>query len=234
MQLYLNETSPFSRVVVATALLSRSSPLSFVWVDPWNSPENLKRVNPFCLIPALELEDGTSLTESLCICQCLIEIYQPQTLRQVTLSDTNEMQQLGTAKTLMEIAFRTAAITRYSDNDNPLIQRGKEGILGSLKQLDQMIEQHGLDAHLTNNLSTLYLHVALDYVKFRHATLFGEVDSRNIIDFMRQSPFGSILSQINIDALAQKPTYERLLVACSHKITGITNVEKSTVRMGYT
>ncbi|MEZ9336348.1 glutathione S-transferase family protein [Vibrio splendidus] len=211
MQLYLNETSPFSRVVAATALLSCCSPLSFVWVDPWSSPANLKNVNPFCLIPALKLEDKTALTESLCICQYLIETYQPQTLRQVTLSRANEMQHLGTAKTLMEIAFRTAALTRYADSDNVLVQRGQEGIVAALVQLDQEIKQQGLESLLNDNLATLYLHVALDYVQFRHAELFDEVNSRNITDFLHISPFTDVLTHISIESLANKPDYQTLL-----------------------
>ncbi|CDT89302.1 Glutathione S-transferase family protein [Vibrio coralliirubri] len=216
MQLYLNETSPFSRVVAATALLSRCSPLSFVWVDPWSTPTNLINVNPFCLIPALELEDGTSLTESLCICQYLIETYQPQTLRQVTLSDAHQIKHLGTAKTLMEIAFRTAALTRYTDSDNSLIKRGQDGIAAALKQLDQEIDKQGLDSLLTDNLATLYLQVALDYVQFRHTALFDEVNSRNITDFLHRSPFADVLAHISIERLASKPDYEMLLNSFGH------------------
>ncbi|CAK1849644.1 Glutathione S-transferase family protein [Vibrio crassostreae] len=211
MQLYLNETSPFSRVVAATALLSRCSPLSFVWVDPWSSPVNLKSVNPFCLIPALELDDGTALTESLCICQYLIETYQPQTLRQVMLNSANDMHTLGTAKTLMEIAFRTVALTRYADSDNALIQRGQEGIVAALERLDQEIKEQGLESLLSNNLATLYLHVALDYVQFRHTELFDEVNSCTIIDFLHLSPFAHVLTHLSIESLANKPDYETSL-----------------------
>ncbi|CAK1847616.1 Glutathione S-transferase family protein [Vibrio crassostreae] len=211
MQLYLNETSPFSRVVAATALLSRCSPLSFVWVDPWSSPVNLKSVNPFCLIPALELDDGTALTESLCICQYLIETYQPQTLRQVMLNSANDMHTLGTAKTLMEIAFRTVALTRYADSDNALIQRGQEGIVAALERLDQEIKEQGLESLLSNNLATLYIHVALDYVQFRHTELFDEVNSCTIIDFLHLSPFAHVLTHLSIKSLANKPDYETSL-----------------------
>lgn len=73
MKLYLNDTSPFSRVVLATALLCDCRQLTLEWVDPWQSPETLRRVNPFCMIPTLELEEGTALTESLSICQYLIQ-----------------------------------------------------------------------------------------------------------------------------------------------------------------
>lgn len=121
------------------------------------------------------------------------------------------MKTLGTAKTLMEIAFRTAALIRYADSDNALIHRGQEGIVAALKQLDQEIKEQGLESLLNDNLATLYLHIALDYVQFRHTELFDEVDSRNIIDFLRLSPFADVLTLISIESLANKPDYETLL-----------------------
>ncbi|MDN3609643.1 glutathione S-transferase family protein [Vibrio ostreicida] len=211
MQLYLNDTSPFSRVVAATALLSRCAPLSFHWVDPWRSPAALKNINPFCLIPALTLEDGTTLSESLCICQYLIETYQPLGLRQIAFRQAHEVKQLGTAKTLMEIAFRTAALGRYTDCDNVLIQRGQEGMVAALKQLNQDIENDGLEAHIAPNLATLYLHVALDYVVFRHGAVFSEHEHHALVELMRLSPYNHLLSQISIQALANQPDYTQLL-----------------------
>ncbi|WP_192458968.1 glutathione S-transferase N-terminal domain-containing protein [Musicola keenii] len=211
MQLYLNETSPFSRVVVATALLSHCSPLTFIWVDPWNSPINLKSVNPFCLIPALELDNGVALTESLCICQYLIATYQPQALRQVDSAQAHEIKHLGVAKTLMEIAFRTAVLARYTENDNALIQRGQAGMMAALKQLNKEIGDEGVNTRLTPNLATLYSHAALEYVQFRHGALFNEVDNKNVVDFLQCSPFASVLSLINTACLAKKPDYASLL-----------------------
>ncbi|MBW3696854.1 glutathione S-transferase [Vibrio sp. T187] len=216
MHLYLNDTSPFSRVVVATALLSRCAPLTLVWVDPWSSPTNLKKVNPFCLIPTIELEDGSSLTESLCICQYLIDTYQPQAISQVANSRTKETQQLGFAKTLMEIAFRSAALARYTEKDNELIKRGKEGIIEALQQLNQQLRNDGIESYLAENLATLYLHVALDYVQFRHGSLFDEVEHSKIVDFLNESPFSELLAQVSIEHLASKPKYAALLAECSY------------------
>jgi glutathione S-transferase len=95
MKLYLNETSPFSRVVLATAMLTNikrlnqrptdegakalTGTLDLIWVDPWQSPDNLKAVNPFCTIPVLELDNGTALSESACICEYLIAAAQAKT-----------------------------------------------------------------------------------------------------------------------------------------------------------
>ncbi len=127
------------------------------------------------------------------------------------LNSANDMHTLGTAKTLMEIAFRTVALTRYADSDNALIQRGQEGIVAALERLDQEIKEQGLESLLSDNLATLYLHVALDYVQFRHTELFDEVNSCTIIDFLHLSPFADVLTRISIESLANKPDYETLL-----------------------
>jgi len=210
MQLYLNDTSPFSRAVIATALLSHTSSLSLCWVDPWSSPSNLIQANPFSLIPTLELDDGQALSESLCICQFLIENTQSQLLHQVDFKKADEVAKLGTAKTLMEIAFRSAALTRFTDNDNELIERGRVGLSAALTLLNEDMETSGLESYLAPNLATLYLHVALEYVQFRHQALYQATQTKQIDKFLQTSPFKKVLELISIDNLSTKPSYAEL------------------------
>ncbi|WP_425667394.1 glutathione S-transferase family protein [Vibrio tubiashii] len=210
MKLYLNDTSPFSRVVVATALLSNVPYLSLVWVDPWSSPSNLKRVNPLCLIPALELDNGQSLTESLCISQYLIEVNQPTNLKNVQLNDVEQVKLLGTAKTLMEIAFRTAVLPRFTDQDNELIRRGQEGIVLALTNLNKEMEESGLEFYLDPNLATLYLHIGLEYIQFRHRALYDDAAVTHIDEFLNTSPFSQLLELVSIERLSEKPEYSAL------------------------
>ncbi|KGY14285.1 glutathione S-transferase [Vibrio tubiashii] len=210
MQLYLNETSPFSRVVISTALLSHTSSLTFRWVDPWSSPSNLIQANPFSLIPTLELDNGQALYESLCICQFLIESSHSQLLHQVNFKKADEVSKLGTAKTLMEIAFRSAALARFTDNDNELIERGRSGLSAALTLLDEDMKTFGLESYLTPNLATLYLHVALEYVQFRHAALYQATETQQIDKFLQTSPFKKVLELISIDNLSTKPSYAEL------------------------
>lgn len=128
MKLFLNDTSPFSRVVLATAALAKPEQLKLEWVDPWQSPEKLKQVNPFCTIPVLELDDGTALVESLCICQYLIETYQPKGVSLASAKRPRDIYLMGLAKTLMELSFRTVALSRFTANDNALIGRGTKAL----------------------------------------------------------------------------------------------------------
>ncbi len=211
MKLYLNDTSPFSRVVVASALLSGCKTLTFKWVDPWSSPDSLRDLNPFCLIPTLEQDDGTVLTESMCICQHLIETNQPKQIRNIDLNSPDEVSQLGFAKTTMEIAFRTAALARFVAADNELLLRGKEGIKRAMLDLNNKLEKQGSAKWIDTSLANLYLHVALDYVLFRHSDVLVGYELLNIEEFLRLSPYKQLLSTISIESLAQQPNFSQLI-----------------------
>jgi len=211
MKLYLNDTSPFSRAVVAAALLTKSSSLSLEWVDPWASPAELVDANPFCLIPTLVTKEGTTLSESLCICQHLIEVSQSKDLISIDYQSVNQVSQLGFAKTLMEIAFRSAALKRYTDESNELIARGETGMAVALEKLNQQLSVEGIKSYLQPNLANLYLHVALDYVQLRHSAILNDTENHHIVEFMQRSPFTQVLNVIDLETLATQPSFESLI-----------------------
>jgi len=211
MKLYLNDTSPFSRAVVATALLTKISSLSLEWVDPWASPAELVDANPLCLIPTLVTKEGITLSESLCICQHLIEVSQSEELTSIEYQSVDQVSQLGFAKTLMEIAFRSAALKRYTDEPNELIARGEQGISVALEKLNQQLSVEGIKSYLKPNLANLYLHVALDYVQFRHSAIFNAVENNNIAEFIQRSPFTQVLDVIALETLSTQPSFESMI-----------------------
>ena len=211
MKLYLNDTSPFSRAVVATALLTKSSSLSLEWVDPWASPVELVDANPFCLIPTLVTKEGITLPESLCICQHLIEVSQSEDLIPIDYQSVDQVSQLGFAKTLMEIAFRSAALKRYTDESNELIARGETGMAVALERLNKQLSVEEIKSYLQPNLANLYLHVALDYVQFRHSAIFNDTENHHIVAFMQRSPFAEVLNVIDLETLSAQPSFESLI-----------------------
>ncbi|MFM2601140.1 glutathione S-transferase family protein [Vibrio fortis] len=211
MKLYLNETSPFSRAVVATALLTKISSLSLEWVDPWASPAELLDANPFCLIPTLVTKEGITLSESLCICQHLIEVSQSKDLTPIDYQSVDQVSQLGFAKTLMEIAFISAALKRYTDESNELIARGETGMAVALEKLNQQLSVEGIKSYLQPNLANLYLHVALDYVQLRHSAILNDTENHHIVAFMQRSPFAEVLNVIDLETLATQPSFESLI-----------------------
>lgn len=204
MKLYLNDTSPFSRVAVAVAAMTGNDHLQFHWVDPWQSPTDLVHLNPLSLVPTLALTNHTALTESLCICQYLIHNAADARLTDADFAQPQQVARLGLAKTMMEVAFRSVALVRFSDDKHQWIEKGKAGIMRSLNELNRQLTQHeenGVEANLAN----LYLHVALDYIQFRHQSLFDQANTAAILTWLKRSPFEAVLNQVSLAWLATKP-----------------------------
>ena len=71
MELYLNATSPYARLV-RIVLLEKGlmDAVTLKWCDPWADDADLLKANPAGRIPALVTEDGTTLSESMLIAMC--------------------------------------------------------------------------------------------------------------------------------------------------------------------
>ena len=66
LELFLNATSPYARIVRVCALeKGLEDRLILNWVDPWADDAELIEVNPNAKVPALCCEDRTSITETL-------------------------------------------------------------------------------------------------------------------------------------------------------------------------
>ncbi|KAA8678596.1 glutathione S-transferase family protein [Vibrio gigantis] len=204
MKLYLNDTSPFSRAVLATAYLC-DAPIVLEWIDPWQTPNTLVTINPFSTIPVLETSDEVTLTESLTICEFLMQAYPTEKLAATKASDTQRMSLLGLSKTLMEVAFRCAALSRFEAEQNVLTIRGKEGIQRSVKTLVGQLNNN--DDLLQPDFSTLYLHIALDYVLFRHANLLSAEERDILTTGLHNSPFKDTLAKFSLESLSKKLSY---------------------------
>ncbi|ULN65438.1 glutathione S-transferase N-terminal domain-containing protein [Vibrio gigantis] len=204
MKLYLNDTSPFSRAVLATAYLC-DAPIVLEWIDPWQTPNTLVTINPFSTIPVLETSDEVALTESLTICEFLMQAYPTEKLAATKASDTQRMSLLGLSKTLMEVAFRCAALSRFEAEQNVLTIRGKEGIQRCVKALVGQLNNN--DDLLEPDFSTLYLHVALDYVLFRHANLLSAEERDILTTALHNSPFKDTLAKFSLESLSKKLNY---------------------------
>ncbi|AFK51989.1 glutathione S-transferase family protein [Tistrella mobilis] len=72
MKLYYTNTSPFARIVrLAILELGIADRLEMAIADPWTEESGLYRVNPLEKVPALELDDGRVLVDSLTIAEYL-------------------------------------------------------------------------------------------------------------------------------------------------------------------
>lgn len=142
--------------------------------------EDFKRVNPRCIIPALELDDGTCIVESVAICRYIEEI-QP---------DPPLFGRDAREKALVEMWNRHAefdgmgAVAEMVRNSAPMFaDRGLAGLPGGEPQIPALVERgrrtmdrflHLLNDHLEKNaflagenfsIADITAFVALDFSK---------------------------------------------------------------------
>jgi len=175
MRLYLNETSPFARFVLVTALETDIADLELHWVDPWGSPGELTALNPFSMVPTLEVEDGLALYESVFICDYLIaRAGSASPLRAATPGDLVALRRYALGKSLMEVAFRKVVLERFLDKqpDNVLAERATLALNRLLPELETMLAGERRSSAAPIALPDLCLAVALEYVRFRLPALF--------------------------------------------------------------
>lgn len=183
MKLYLNDTSPFARLVLICISEYNLPAPELVWVNPWSFSDDLLPLNPFSMVPTLELDDGEALYESGIIVNYLT---QNQHIPQSLL----DFQTLALGKTLLDTAFRHVSLSRYAPDGatpHPFIARTEHMIIHALESLPSHLNTEN------PSLATLQLFCALDYVNFRLPLLaqkhFSEYIKAQLAIFKRRTSF---------------------------------------------
>lgn len=167
MELYLNATSPYARLV-RIVLLEKglSDAVTLKWCDPWADDPALLKANPAGRIPALVTEEGTTLSESMLIAVYLDSAYPEKPV--LPTSHLAEVMHLaGLGQNLMEAAFTTVIARKHNGNevDNSVLgARRLRAIQRLLNQLNSELGEAPVDAI---NLGEISVAVALDYLAFR-------------------------------------------------------------------
>ncbi|MGQ7261725.1 glutathione S-transferase N-terminal domain-containing protein [Vreelandella sp. V005] len=168
MELYLNATSPYARLV-RIVLLEKglADAVTLKWCDPWSDNADLLKANPAGRIPALVTEEGTTLSESMLIAVYLDSISpNPPMLPAVSLGDVLHLAGLG--QNLMDAAFTTVIARKHYGkeiDESELGQRRSRAIQRLLKQLNSELSEKQQDTAI--NLGEIATAVALDYLAFR-------------------------------------------------------------------
>lgn len=166
MQLYLNTTSPYARLV-RIVLIEKGliNAVTLNWCDPWADDPALLKANPAGRIPALVTEKGTTLSESM-----LIAIYLDSAYPEKPVLPVNCMGEVlhlaGLGQNLMEAAFTTVIARKHNGNeaDNSVLgARRLRAIQRLLNQLNSELGEASVDAI---NLGEIAVAVALDYLAF--------------------------------------------------------------------
>ncbi|MGO3700354.1 MULTISPECIES: glutathione S-transferase family protein [Halomonas] len=168
MELYLNATSPYARLV-RIVLLEKglSDAVTLKWCDPWADDPALLKANPAGRIPALVTEEGTTLSESMLIAVYLDSVYPEKPM--VPPPHLGEVLHLaGLGHNLMEAAFTMVIARKHNGNeidDSELGQRRSRAIQRLLNQLDRELGEAPTASTLS--LGDIAAVVALDYLAFR-------------------------------------------------------------------
>jgi glutathione S-transferase len=161
MKLYLNGTSPFARLVRATALELDLSTIELEWVDPWSDQPELLTVNPLSRVPSLEDDTGNVLTETLLILPHLVESAEHDA--GLRAEDMRTKTELGIAYGMMELAFAFTIHKKHFGEAGAILQNRRQS---SLRRGLEVMEA-AVTEDMRWSLSRLCLWIALDYIRFR-------------------------------------------------------------------
>jgi len=165
MNLYLNQASPYARLIrillIETGLDNETE---MIFVDPWESPDELLIANPASKVPVLTLKDGTQLIESACIGDYLIRHSGQSALSPMSHRDAKtRLQILGLGRAAIDCSFGSVIQQKYVP-DSPLIERWLATLLRIAGALEELYARRiSPDA----DLADLTVAVAFEYIDFR-------------------------------------------------------------------
>lgn len=165
MNLYLNQASPYARLIsVLLVETGLDTETELIFVDPWESPDELLIANPASKVPALTLKDGTQLVESACISDYLIQQSGLSALSPMSHLDAEtRLQILGLGRAAIDCSFGSVIQQRFVP-DSPLIERW----LAALPRIVGALEEHYARRISTDaDLADLTVAVAFEYIDFR-------------------------------------------------------------------
>jgi glutathione S-transferase len=181
MKLFYNPPSPYARKVLIVAHeRGLSKTISFVPIDPWKDPPELLAATPLAKVPALELDDGTVLTESTAICE-----YLEQVGRLSTRSVSPELL----ARTKIAQGLIDASFAIVIERRRPPDKQWQEWIERQQRAIDRAlptfsVKQHRFDlVDVTLACGLAYLDFRLSAIRWREgypqlATWLDEVSRR--------------------------------------------------------
>jgi glutathione S-transferase len=182
MKLYLNKTSPYARLVLATAHeAGLVSQIKMVWTEPWNDNAELLAVNPLSKVPALITDNGITLIESALICDHLVTLSGSDRLLPVE-GDRREsvLERLGIGRAVIDCAFGSVIQRRFNDGaDTGLSKRWLKAIPRALAVLEKIAAKRTLPSE--PDLADVAVTVALDYVDFRLPEIIWRKDAPALV-----------------------------------------------------
>ena len=169
MRFFTSPTSPYGRMA-HVALLEKGVAFELSMVDPWADDAGLREVNPATRVPALVLDDGSTLTETSLILSWLEREFP----RPALFGDSRCLQRAGIAICVIDAAVhtiigrKTTAPTLF--DDTPVGLRRRRAMVEGMQRLEQQVQRDCAGAAAAHaELDVIAGVVVLDYLQFRFA-----------------------------------------------------------------
>lgn len=168
MQLYLNSSSPYARVVrvclYEKQLIERTE---LCWCDPWAAESELLQITPLSRIPTLVTDEGDVITESLLIAHYLDAVGEgPSLMPSKTLAEMLALAGLGQG--LMDAAFSVVIGRKHDGNEVDTTLLGQRRLKAIERTLITLNAHPSVLADKTQRtLGAITVAVALAYISFR-------------------------------------------------------------------
>jgi glutathione S-transferase len=180
MELYYSITSPYARkvqvLIIEKGLVDR---VKLTLTNPFAVNEQLQRVNPLNKIPALVLDDGSSLYDSPVICEYLDSLHPHlPTILPTGTARFKVLRQQAIADGIMDAAIATVMETRRTDAEQSKswLARWETAIIASLNVLETEI----LTCPDQIDIGQIAIGCALGYLDFRLGALNWRLDRVNL------------------------------------------------------
>ena len=166
MKLLINTTSPYARIARIALWEKGLGEVPTQIVDPWGDTPELLQANSSGRVPALILDDGQVLTESL-----LIVLWLERTRSEPSLlggDPTDVVARTGVAMGVIDAAVHTLIgrkIVGGPDFDeSPVGVRRRRRMAEGLKRIEADLQEPGEGVPMLDAITAV---VTLDYVQFR-------------------------------------------------------------------
>lgn len=166
MKLLYSTTSPYARVVRIALAEKGLTQVEGVLTDPWKDGADLLAANPSARVPALQLDCGRSLTESLLIVMWLETQKPAPSLLGADASGV--MSKAGVAMGAIDAAAAVIIGRKMTDasfDESPVGLRRRRSVIAALSRLEA--EPPSVSGDGVPDLAVIATVVLLDYVRFR-------------------------------------------------------------------
>lgn len=164
MKLLYSTTSPYARLVRIALAEKGVSDVEYALTDPWQDKAELIEANPSARVPALVLQNGLALTDSLLILMWLETVYPRHSLlgedASTTLSRTGVA--MGAIDAAAAIIIGRKALATF--DESPVGLRRRRSIIQALSSLESNPPVWRGSEPCLAAIATIVL---LDYIRFR-------------------------------------------------------------------